>query len=74
MERLMSRVESTQTDRGYCKILFDGNDEVFLIEFHDNNGKLFFTKVFSNATYPEVEEYANVWANGTDTQSELLLG
>jgi len=74
MERLVSQVESSNTDRGFCKIIFHGKNESFLIEFYDNNGTLFFTKLFENKTLREVEEYANEWATGSDQQAELLLG
>ena len=51
-------------DKGYCEIHVNYKEELFYIEYFDNNGKMFFTEDFPNKTHRYVEDAAENWALG----------
>ena len=51
-------------DEGHCDVMLDLKQEMFFIEYYDNNGKMFFTEEFPNKSMRYVEDAGENWALG----------
>ena len=57
-------------DKGHCDVMLDLKEEIFFIEYYDNNGKMLFTEEFPNKSMNYVEDAAENWALGIKKLAE----
>jgi hypothetical protein len=53
-----------EDNKGRCDVMLDLKDEMFFIEYYDNNGKMFFTEEFPNKSIHYVQDAAENWSVG----------